>query len=44
MSYLTSGDSYDFKTKEVIAEKSKQQITKPYYNGYSDSTDIFSSY
>lgn len=44
VSYLTSGDSYDFATKKIIADRSKSLISKPQYDGYTDSKDILSSY
>lgn len=43
VSYLTSGDSYDFKTKEVVPDPSKSRIEHPAYSEYSDSNDIFAS-
>ena len=43
VSYLTSGDSYDFQTKKVTPHSSKALITKPAYGGHYDSTDIFAA-
>ena len=40
--YLTSGDSFNTSTKQVISIKSL--ITTPYYSGYYDSRDIFAAY
>lgn len=42
VTYLTSGDSFNFTTKQTTPDPSKQMITKPQYSGYIDSTDIFS--
>ena len=41
-SYLTAGDSYDFKTKTVIS--SKKEINTPKYSEATDSNDILDSY
>ncbi|NLP52939.1 cyanophycinase [Bacillus sp. RO1] len=40
--YLTSGDSFNTSTKQVVSTKSL--ITSPYYSGYYDSRDIFAAY
>ncbi len=41
ISYLTSGDIYNFNTKKIIPHSSKKLITKPTYEGFLDSIDIF---
>jgi hypothetical protein len=40
--YLSSGDSFNFKTKKITSTKAV--ITNPTYLGYADSNDILSSY
>ncbi|RXI96517.1 hypothetical protein DS745_22680 [Anaerobacillus alkaliphilus] len=40
--YLTSGDSYHFKTNKITS--SKPLITRPMFESYYDSTNIFGAY
>lgn len=42
ISYLSSGDKYDFTDNAVISNK--QKITSPTYSSYKDSSDITKSY
>jgi cyanophycinase-like exopeptidase len=44
VTYLTSGDSFDFKTKKVTPHSSKSKIVVPAYSGHFDSEDIFGEY
>lgn len=44
MSYLSVGDSFDFKTKTFTPSSTKSLILSPQYNSHHDSNDILSSY
>lgn len=44
VSYLTSGDRYDFSSKKLEPDHSKTLISKPQFEGYTDSKDILKSY
>lgn len=44
VTYLTSGDSFDFKTKKVTPHSSKSKIVVPTYSGHFDSENIFGEY
>jgi cyanophycinase len=44
LSYLTAGDTYDFKQKLFVPSPTKHLITAPVHKTHQDSNDILSSY